>query len=62
MSRGWPVDLAWLAFAVRLVVLNGFFVAAEFALIKVRPTRLAQMVRKKRPFPRHAATYGPGDR
>lgn len=29
-----------------LVVLNGFFVATEFAIVKVRPTRLAQLVRE----------------
>ncbi len=29
--------------ALLLVVLNGFFVAAEFAFVKVRPTRLAQL-------------------
>lgn len=30
--------------ALLLVVLNGLFVAAEFALVKVRPTRIAQLV------------------
>ncbi|QQE73889.1 HlyC/CorC family transporter [Brevibacillus composti] len=33
-----------LLFVLFLVVLNGFFVAAEFALVKVRQTRLTQMV------------------
>ena len=28
-----------------LVALNGFFVAAEFAIVKIRPTRLEQLVR-----------------
>jgi len=50
VSRGWTIDLAWIFFALGLVVLNGFFVAAEFALIKVRPSRLAQLVRQRRPF------------
>lgn len=50
MSRGWTIDLAWIFFALGLVALNGFFVAAEFALIKVRPSRLAQLVRQRKPF------------
>lgn len=33
-----------IAAALFLVVLNGLFVAAEFALVKVRPTRIAQLV------------------
>lgn len=33
-----------IALAILLVVLNGIFVAAEFAFVKVRPTRLAQLV------------------
>ena len=35
-----------------LVVANGFFVAAEFALVKVRPVRIEQMVLDKRPMAR----------
>jgi magnesium and cobalt exporter, CNNM family len=35
ISSGWA-----LFFALLLVALNGFFVAAEFALVKVRPTQL----------------------
>jgi CBS domain containing-hemolysin-like protein len=50
VSRGWTIDLAWLFFALGLVALNGFFVAAEFALIKVRPSRLAQLARSGRPL------------
>jgi len=35
------IDPAWgLFFAFLLVILNGFFVAAEFALVKVRPTQI----------------------
>jgi CBS domain containing-hemolysin-like protein len=36
-------DVAALAGAVLLVMLNGFFVAAEFALVKVRPTRMDEL-------------------
>lgn len=39
-----------LLIALFLVVINGFFVAAEFALVKVRPTQIDKMVREKRPF------------
>ena len=35
-----------LATTALLILLNGFFVAAEFALVKVRPTRLEQLVRE----------------
>ena len=37
-----------------LVALNGFFVAAEFALVKVRSGRLEVMAREGRPFARTA--------
>ncbi|UUZ80608.1 hemolysin family protein [Paenibacillus sp. P26] len=38
-------SIAWnLLLVVFLVLLNGFFVAAEFALVKVRQTRLQQLV------------------
>src|SRR5437870_56790 len=38
----------WLAVAAAfaLVALNGFFVATEFALVKVRPTRLDELARR----------------
>ena len=36
-----------LLFALFLVFLNGFFVAAEFALVKVRATRLEELATKK---------------
>ena len=37
--------VSWLSLfaALVLVALNGFFVAAEFALVRVRETRLAQL-------------------
>ena len=43
-------NLLFLSGAVILIVLNGFFVAAEFALVKVRISRIEQLVRKKKPF------------
>lgn len=36
--------------ALLLVILNGFFVAAEFALVKVRIGQIDQMVKGQRPF------------
>ncbi len=38
--------LFYLGITVLLVLLNAFFVAAEFALVKMRPTRLEQLVRQ----------------
>ena len=42
----------WLAItvAVILLILNGFFVAAEFAFVKVRKSRLEKLVKEKRLF------------
>lgn len=36
--------------ALALVLLNGYFVAAEFALVKVRASRLADLAERRRPF------------
>lgn len=38
--------LLYLLITLLLVLLNAFFVAAEFALVKVRPTRLEQLIRE----------------
>lgn len=35
-----------IAIALLLVLLNGFFVAAEFAIVKLRPTRIKSIVRR----------------
>ncbi len=42
--------LLFLALAVILILLNGFFVAAEFALVKVRISRIEQLARDGRMF------------
>lgn len=43
-------NLLYLSGAILLILLNGFFVAAEFALVKVRISRIEKLVRAKRPF------------
>jgi CBS domain containing-hemolysin-like protein len=40
--------------AVMLVIINGFSVAAEFALVNVRPARLDELAKKRRPFAQRA--------
>ncbi|MCS7470921.1 hemolysin family protein [Stieleria sp. ICT_E10.1] len=42
--------LLFLAIAVFLIILNGFFVAAEFALVKVRISRIEQLAREGKLF------------
>ena len=54
MERTLTTDLVWIAAAFGLVAINGFFVAAEFALVKVRPARLGELVRQGRPLARSA--------
>lgn len=39
-----PLTLLQLAAVPVLVLLNGFFVAAEFALVKIRETQLTTLV------------------
>ena len=46
----WMYDAVKILVAVLLVIINGFFVAAEFALVKVRAGRLDELVKTKRPF------------
>lgn len=50
----WVVDLIEIGVALFLVVLNGFFVAAEFALVKVRPSRIDELIEAGRPFSKTA--------
>ncbi|GIW78862.1 MAG: membrane protein [Gemmatales bacterium] len=47
-------DVVEILLALFLVVLNGFFVAAEFALVKVRGGQIEEMIRQRRPFARTA--------
>ena len=42
--------LLFLSLAVFLIILNGFFVAAEFALVKVRISRIEQLDRDGKAF------------
>ncbi|HEX8538567.1 MAG TPA: CNNM domain-containing protein, partial [Cystobacter sp.] len=43
------MEWVFLGLALLLVVDNGFFVATEFAIVKIRPTRLQAMVDDGRP-------------
>jgi CBS domain containing-hemolysin-like protein len=44
----WTHDVLNIFFAIVLVFINGFFVAAEFALVKVRLSRLDELIRQQR--------------
>jgi len=46
----WITDVVNIIFAIILVLINGFFVAAEFALVKVRPGRLDEQIAQNRSF------------
>ena len=47
-------SLAYLAIALVLIALNGFFVAAEFALVKVRISQLDKLVAEGKMFAKPA--------
>ena len=49
---GWSATM--IGIAIVMVLLNGFFVAAEFALVKVRVSQIDQMVALKQPFAKTA--------
>ena len=46
----WLDDALKIFTAGILVLINGFFVGAEFALVKIRENRLEEMVNERRPF------------
>ena len=50
----WFTDVLEISIALILVALNGFFVAAEFALVKVRPSRIDELIAVGRPFAKAA--------
>src|SRR5690349_15364618 len=43
------IEYLYLALALLLVLANGFFVATEFAIVKIRPTRLQTLMAEGRP-------------
>jgi putative hemolysin len=49
MDAGLLSDLLRLLGVVVLVLVNGFFVAAEYALVSVRPTRVEELLQQRRP-------------
>lgn len=49
-SDGFGKYFLMLGLAILLVILNGFFVAAEFALVKIRPSQIQKLVSEKRLF------------
>lgn len=52
---GWVKDVYMIGGAVLLVLVNGFFVGVEFALVKLRESRLNDLVKKGRPFAKTAS-------
>ena len=47
-------NILYLLLAILLVIVNGYFVAVEFALVKIRVSRVNEMVRLGRPFAKTA--------
>ena len=54
----WVTNSAYLVTALGMVLLNAFFVAAEFGLVKVRGGQLDELVKEGRPFARTARWLG----
>lgn len=44
------MTLLFLGLAVALIILNGFFVAAEFSLVKVRISKIEQLAKEGKPL------------
>ncbi len=54
----WVLNAVYLATAGGMVLLNAFFVAAEFGLVKVREGQLESLVKEGKPFARTARWLG----
>jgi CBS domain containing-hemolysin-like protein len=52
--EAWLIQSLLIVATLALVLLNSFFVAAEFALVKVRGSKLAEMAREEKPFAKTA--------
>lgn len=50
----WLVKSLDVSLTLTLVALNGFFVAAEFALVKVRGSQINELIEQRRPFAKTA--------
>ena len=50
--EGTLFDVTLVIITIFLVLINGFFVAAEFALVKLRPSQVDTFVAQKRSFAR----------
>lgn len=50
----WTIDVIKISAALLLVLVNGFFVAVEFALVKLREGQLNDLIQKQRPFAKTA--------
>ena len=50
-------DLLNIFFALVLVLINGFFVAVEFALVKLREGRLNELVKNSNHWPRRLSGF-----
>ncbi len=49
-SHSYLMDGLYLALTLFLIILNGFFVAAEFALVKLTKSKIKNMINSGRPF------------
>lgn len=54
----WKKNALLTGLALLLVAINGFFVAAEFAFVKIRGSQIQQFVREGRPFAKTARWLG----
>ncbi len=52
--KPWAIDVLKISAALLLVLVNGFFVAVEFALVKLREGQLNDLIQKQRPFAKTA--------